>query len=324
MKTVLITGSSGFIGQKICTACSENFNIITLNKKGPSVSNKHHIAVQGDITNSDLLEGICKKYMPDIVIHCAGIAHQRIGKITFDTYFKVNSLATEQLAKTACVYNPDVHVVFLSSIAVYGEDRHSIPLKETASCCPSSDYGRSKYDAEKRLIHLHDAKRLKRISILRLSPVYDSQWSLNLEKRVLTPQKIVYMQFGSGHQKMSAISRDNLIHFIMYLIDNQDQLGRSFCNIYNVCDEKNYTFQEIINTFRKSEFQPDRPVITVSLTIVWILTRLGGRFFKKHKNVIHSFYNKLANDLIFDNKKMLATGFKPKHDLKTIFLKHKN
>lgn len=34
-----------------------------------------------DLTDVNAVAAICKKYSPDIVIHCAGIAHQKIGFI---------------------------------------------------------------------------------------------------------------------------------------------------------------------------------------------------------------------------------------------------
>ncbi|MDI6688789.1 MAG: hypothetical protein QME06_11275, partial [Desulfobacterales bacterium] len=38
--------------------------------------------------------------------HCAGIAHQKIGMVDSATYMRVNSRATENLAKPAAKSNP--------------------------------------------------------------------------------------------------------------------------------------------------------------------------------------------------------------------------
>jgi hypothetical protein len=35
--------------------------------------------------------------------------------------------------------------------------------------------------------------------------------------------------------------------------------------------------------------------------------------------LFHSCYDKLASDLVFDNGKMMGTGFRPVHSLETIF-----
>ena len=47
-----------------------------------------------------------RKYSSDVVIHCAGIAHQKMGAVDSATYMWVNSEATENLAKAAAKTNP--------------------------------------------------------------------------------------------------------------------------------------------------------------------------------------------------------------------------
>jgi len=75
----------------------------------------------------------------------------------------------------------------------------------------------------------------------------------------------------------------------------------------------------IIAAFKKSGIHPNRPVISVPLSPVWFATRLAGAFFPDKKSWFHSCYDKLASDLIFDNCRMLETGFVARHSLETIF-----
>jgi hypothetical protein len=42
---------------------------------------------------------------------------------------------------------------------------------------------------------------------------------------------------------------------------------------------------------------------------------------KSKRSWIYSCYDKVAKDLVFDNTKMLETGFKPEKNLEDIFLK---
>ena len=232
---------------------------------------------------------------------------------------RVNSYASENLAKASVVANPDVHFIFLSSISVYGEENIDGFISEEDECNPSSDYADSKLDAEKRLVKLYNAGELKKLDLLRLAPVYDSDWSLNLERRVFAPGKTAYIKFGSGEQKMSAVARSNLVEFIEFIVKKQYEPGERYCNILNVCDEQPYSFKEIIKTFKQSKYQPDRVVITIPLFFVWILTRLAGLLWKNKKKWLYSCYNKLAQSLIFNNKKMLDTGFKPAYTLTSVF-----
>jgi len=214
-------------------------------------------------------------------------------------------------------------------------------ISEGNECWPSSDYAGSKLDAERRLIALANEGVINSLVILRLAPVYDREWNLNLDRRVFAPGKLSYLRFGSGSQKMSALARPNLVDFIAYLIeaklatetpqyDLPDLRGRhrhigrrkeknTGVNIFNICDAEPYDFNTIIRVFKKSGIQPNRSVISVPLLPVWVATRITGVFFPKKREWIHSCYDKLASDLVFDNTKMMNTGFRPKHSLETIF-----
>jgi len=99
--------------------------------------------------------------------------------------------------------------------------------------------------------------------------------------------------------------------------DGNDK-GRNL-QIFNVCDAEAYEFNRIIGVFKKSGIRPDRPVISVPLSFVWFATRIAGVFLPGKRNWLYSGYNKLASDLVFDNGKMMKTGFKAVHSLETIF-----
>lgn len=64
-------------------------------------------------------------------------------------------------------------------------------------------------------------------------------------------------------------------------------------------------------------------LISVPLSVVWIATRIAGVLFPKKKQWIHSCYDKLASDLVFNNGRMIETGFTPVNSLETIFLSGK-
>ena len=138
----------------------------------------------------------------------------------------------------------------------------------------------SKLDAEKRLFALADEGIIRNLVILRLAPVYDRDWSLNLDRRVFAPKKLVYLRFGSGSQKMSALARPNLVDFIEFLVHRLTQINTDENNIknnltrqntlcnqrnlrINVCDAEAYEFNTIIQVFKKSGIRLDRPVHSI-------------------------------------------------------------
>ncbi len=319
MKTVLVTGASGFIGKAVCQALFLKYRIIALDRNPCFDSQCNHISVTADIEDETAMKYICTTYLPDVVIHCAGLAHQSFPtKKGSNSYERINCLATEKLAYFAASSNPDLYFIFLSSIAVYGENQANPIVCETDSCLPTSQYAESKLSAENRLIDLYHKAILKKLDILRLAPVYDNEWGFNLEKRVFAPQKILYLRFGSGEQKMSALARLNLLEFIDFRL--KQMINRQGCNIFNVCDEQPYSFNEIIEVFQKTKHQPQRMVVKIPLHIIGMPTLLMGWLLRNQSVWIRSFYYKLAKDLVFDNKRMLDTGFKPRLSLKSVFI----
>jgi nucleoside-diphosphate-sugar epimerase len=396
---ILITGANGFIGTALRSRLSPDSGVVGVDIAKRPDKSANIVWEQADLTDGDSVTAICAKHSPDVVIHCAGIAHQKIGVVDSATYMRVNSEATENLAKAAADINPDVCFIFLSSVSVYGEGPHPRGIRSdklNATCCdsvnltrqavtsefhgaginphprgiafgfhrtgitqisqikqtkinngvgedsecrPSSDYAVSKLDAERRLIALFDGGVIHNLIILRLAPVYDRDWSFNLDRRVLAPLNMAYIRFGSGLQRMSALARPNLIDFIDFLvrrlrrfsqiktennIKNVRARQNNMCNqrnlrIFNVSDAKVYEFSKIIQVFKKSGIRPNRPIISVPLFPVWIATRIAGIFLPGKRNWLHSCYDKLASDLVFDNGKMMRTGFRPVHSLETIF-----
>jgi nucleoside-diphosphate-sugar epimerase len=349
---VLVTGANGFIGKALCRRLASDNKVVGVDITGPPDGALNITWDQVDLTDWDSVAAICERYSPDVVIHCAGIAHQKIGAVDSATYMLVNSKATEKLAKAAAGSNPGVCFIFFSSVSVYGEHpqitqitqnekdtsrpstifltygvnkgakalktkNSNIGVSEDGECRPSSDYAMSKLDAERRLIALSDEGIIRNLLILRLAPVYAREWSLNLNRRVFAPKKLAYLRFGSGSQKMSALARPNLVDLIEFLLQKSPK--NSGVNILNIADAEAYEFNTIIQVFKKSGIRPNRPIISIPLFPVWIATHIAGIFLPGKRNWLHSCYDKLASDLVFDNGKMMGTGFRPVHSLETIF-----
>jgi len=361
--TILISGASGFIGSALCKKLSESHQVVGLGSKQSCPEELSIIYEQADIKDGHRLYWICEKYRPDVVIHCAGIAHQKFGSVNLQTYLEVNTEGTEKLAKIAARYNPEIYFIFLSSVSVYGENqkiaigredtdvsnkRNVQCFSEKDNCLPTSHYATSKLMAEKKILQLYKDKSLNHLSILRLAPVYDRDWRLNLEKRVLSPGRIFFLKFGKGRQLMSALSRPNLVDFIVFLINQFYFSGKCSYHkssdrilsphkidcacgiidaiqindrIINVCDNNPYEFRSIIQVLKQSGLYPKRLTVACPVVLIWLFTRVLALLSAKDKIFYYSCYDKLTNDLVFENKRMLGTGYSPSHNLESVFNK---
>lgn len=287
-----------------------------------SVDNPRSKCFDIDLLDLQALESFFNNVKIDVVIHCAGVSRQVFSNYDYEKYRAGNVETTKNIAQVASRKNPATHFIFLSSVLVYGETLEQTPVNEDARCFPACEYSRSKFEAENYLKNLFESKKIQAIDILRLAQVYDKTYTDNLDKRVFAPYKLAYLKFGLGHQKMSALSRKNLKNFILFLIENQTQnlSGSHEFNIYNITDKNAYSFVQIIKTFKSSKYQPTRFLIPVPLWVINFFFRLAGFFLKGKKNWLHSCYNKLSLDFIYDNTKMLGTGFVPEDNLNSVFL----
>ena len=96
LKKIFITGISGFIGSALSDRFLEKFNVIGIDS---NVKHETQNVILDflDINDNENISKFVNIHKPDIIIHCAGIAHQKIGSIDSGEYLRVNSLATESL-----------------------------------------------------------------------------------------------------------------------------------------------------------------------------------------------------------------------------------
>ena len=134
-KTILVTGSSGFIGSYLCKRLLEEYKdskIIGLDNMNDyyDVSlkeyrlnklkdNKNFVFLKGDISNKNLIESIFNEFKPNIVVNLAAQAGVRYSIENPDVYIESNIIGFYNILE-ACRNNPVEHLVYASSSSVYG------------------------------------------------------------------------------------------------------------------------------------------------------------------------------------------------------------
>lgn len=196
MKRLLITGSTGFIGNYFINKYKNKYDIKSFSFR------------KGDI---DILD--CNN--TDIVFHLSALVHQ-VGGASDQEYKKVNVTQTLDLAKKA-KENSVKHFIFMSTVAVYGLEIGII--KEDIECNPITDYGKSKLKAEKELKKLENDNF--KISIVRTPIVNGYNAPGNMNSLINLVNKVPIIPFWKIENKRSMVYIGNLCNLVDEVIKQE-------------------------------------------------------------------------------------------------------
>ena len=142
-KTVLVTGSPGFIGANLVlrllremtggTVISlDNMNNyydpalkeyrLSLIEQAAEVSPVKHVFIRGSIADRDLIERVFSEYGPAVVVNLAAQAGVRYSIDHPDVYIESNLIGFYNILE-ACRHRPVEHLVYASSSSVYGGNK---------------------------------------------------------------------------------------------------------------------------------------------------------------------------------------------------------
>ncbi len=200
MKKILITGANSYIGTSFEKYIKENY---------PG---------QYEIDTVDMIDSSWREksfFGYDSVFHVAGIAHQKETKENAQLYYEINRDLAIETAKKAKI--DGVHqFIFLSSMSVYGMDVGTI-TKDTEPT-PKSNYGKSKLQAEERILQL--AGEHFKVCILRPPMVYGNGCRGNYPLLAKIAQKTPIFPYVKNERSMLYI--ENLCEFVRLMIENDE------------------------------------------------------------------------------------------------------
>ena len=142
-KSILVTGSPGFIGANLVLRLLKEMNSgtvvsldnmndyydpklkeyrLSLIEKNAEVSPVEHIFVKGSIADKALIDKLFAEYRFDIVVNLAAQAGVRYSIDHPDVYIESNIIGFYNILE-ACRNNPVEHLVYASSSSVYGGNK---------------------------------------------------------------------------------------------------------------------------------------------------------------------------------------------------------
>jgi len=244
----LITGATGFIGfhlasrllkeghEVYCLArrTSDKKTVTELLRQGGKV-------IYGDLTD---LPGAALPKGIDWVFHLAAIV-DTADKYSYGDLYRNNCLPTRQLADYYLVKIK--RFVFLSSMAAIGIRDENNEVTEDTKCQPTTNYGRSKLEAEEYLLRLYGRQKFPSV-ILRPPTVYGPGDKYNFLKLVRAISQKRFMIIGSGENKMSYCYVKNLVEALILAAKSQNAAGQVFL----IDDGRPYRLEEVASAAAKA------------------------------------------------------------------------
>jgi nucleoside-diphosphate-sugar epimerase len=250
-KTILVTGSNGFLGLNLSQKLADigcDFvgidNVISQRKDWDILKDRKKMIFRKiDITNAEHIENLFKDYDFNLVFHLAAIANPRTCKENFELAFDVNVVGTKNLLR--CSRDCD-QVVFMSSASVYGEPLW-LPIEENHPANGNDTYSFTKIMGENICLNLVKNYGQK-ISIARNFNTFGIGQSSDYIIPTLIQQAL--------RDKKIKIWNSDPVRDMMYVDNTIDALltianhGRS--DIYNIGSGRGIQIGQLANILRDS------------------------------------------------------------------------
>lgn len=233
MKIALI-GGSGFIGSRLATRLvneNKSFVILDIRKSDAFPELWRYCDVTKPETLTPALEG-CQ-----IIINLAAEHKDNVKPISL--YYDVNVAGAKNVCDAARALGIN-HIIFTSSVAVYGFVEHE--TDENGAFNPFNDYGKSKLEAEYIYSDWQEKADARTLVIVRPTVVFGENNRGNVYNLFRQIASGRFLMIGSGNNKKSMAYVENITAFLSYSISLPKGL-----HIFNYIDKPDFSMNELTN-----------------------------------------------------------------------------
>lgn len=291
MNSIVITGSTGFVGRNLIQKIHETRIQLTNVVRSIDSTLEGESMLYGDFWTYK------RKF--NTYIHLAGKAHD-LKNVSDDTeYFEINYELTKAFYDRFLDDEASKKFIYISSVKAVA-DELSAPLTEKHDPRPVTAYGRSKLKAEQYLLANQIAG--KQVYIFRPCMIHGPGNKGNLNELFHVINKNIPWPLGSFENKRSFLSVDNLCFVITEIMSNNIKDG-----IYNLADDDPLSTNEIIEMIYEQLSRKSK-IISVPKSIIKIGALIG--------NILSLPLNeerlqKLTDNYLVSNKKIVTEMGKP-------------
>ena len=246
VKSILLTGHTGFLGSVIYKELKKSFEVVTLGRNDLC-------DYRVDFSNWD--GSLDFEHSIDAIVHVAGLAHNRAKNQK--ELFDVNTTSVKHLLAIATKNNVEC-LIYISSIAVYGKI-YGLDITESTSLHGKSDFSISKIKAERVI----ESCSLNSKLILRLPLVVGPNPLGNLGRlsRSIISDSHIYLS-GNKAQRSVVFASDVASFISQWLSESHRDSGT-----INLCNQTAPTFNWIENAIAESGGNSYR--IRISIKFFW-------------------------------------------------------
>ena len=238
MKTVLVTGATGFLGKYVVEELVEHGYQVRAfgrnSKVGRSLENSSVSFFQGDLTKVEDVVEACKGM--DMVVH-AGALSTVWGP--WEDFYQANVLGTKYVLQ-ACRENGVQRLVYVSSPSIYAAPKDQLGIKESDAPEENNlnNYIRSKLASEKLFKDYPDVPSI----ILRPRGLFGIGDTSILPRVINLSQKIGIPLIGDGRQLMDMTCVENVALAIRLAIEAPEAKGE----VYNITNGEARAFRDLL------------------------------------------------------------------------------
>ena len=261
VKSILLTGHTGFLGSVIYKELKKSFDVVTL---GRDSSCDYRV----DFSNWDGTLDL--KHSIDAIVHVAGLAHGK--SISDEQMIVVNSGSVDKLLRVSQRFAIK-NFVLISSVAVYGKS-YGYNISESISPKPLTSYGMSKLLAEKMTLRWASLDENHSNVNLRLPLILGSNPPGNLGRLQKSISSGTHILLKGNEAQKSIVFAFDVASFITQWLSNPYRNSGTI----NLCNQNAPTFNWIENAIAESggfRYRIRIPIKFLWKTVNWMKAKFN-------------------------------------------------